>query len=191
MIAKPGMKACGVAMSIALAVEIAAAVDVKVDFDRTFDFKSVRTWAWNAAGPGQVRMARTQEDDPVAARMKAEPLILAAVTSEMHGRGLTLAGTPDLVLTYFLLLTTNLSAQTVGQFVPAVTEWALPPLTGGTQSLKMMNRGSLVLDFSVKDRVVWRGVANANIKVDADAARREALIREAVRDLLRRFPPRS
>jgi hypothetical protein len=54
----------------------------------------------------------------------------------------------------------------------------------------MMNRGSLVLDLSAKGTVVWRGVAQAEIKMDADDKRREALVREAVRDLLRRYPPR-
>ena len=53
----------------------------------------------------------------------------------------------------------------------------------------MMNRGSLVLDLSANGSVVWRGVAQANIKFDVDEKKRETLIREAVRDLLKRFPP--
>jgi hypothetical protein len=54
----------------------------------------------------------------------------------------------------------------------------------------MMNYGSLVIDLSANKTVVWRGLAQAKIKTDADDQRREALIREAVRDLLRRYPPR-
>ena len=59
-----------------------------------------------------------------------------------------------------------------------------------TQSLTMMNRGSLVIDLSAKGAVVWRGVAQANVKFDADQNKRETLIREAVRDLLKRYPPK-
>lgn len=55
----------------------------------------------------------------------------------------------------------------------------------------MMNQGSLVLDFTVKQAVVWRGVARSQIRIGVDPKRREALLREAVRDLLRRFPPKS
>ena len=180
------------AVAVLLAVATAMAVDVKIDFDKTFDFKSARTWAWNPDEPGAVRMARTQDDDPDVARRSAEPVIMAAVASELERRGLQPAtATPDLTVKYFLLLSTNMSAQTVGQFLPSTTEWALPPFTRSTQSVKLMNRGSLVLDVSARGTIVWRGVANANIKVDADAAAREALIREAVRDLLRRFPSRS
>jgi hypothetical protein len=54
----------------------------------------------------------------------------------------------------------------------------------------MMHRGSLVLDLSANGQVVWRGVAQANIKVDADERKREQLIREAVRDLLAKYPVR-
>jgi hypothetical protein len=137
-------------------------------------------------------MARTPQDDPDAARRLAEPLIVSAVASELSKRGLSAAETPDLHVTYFLLLTVGSSAQVLGQFLPSTPEWGLPPFAPATQSLQFMHHGSLVLDFSdATQKVVWRGVARANIKVDADDQRREALISEAVRDLLRRFPPRS
>jgi hypothetical protein len=67
----------------------------------------------------------------------------------------------------------------------------VPPFLASTQSIEMVNHGSLVLDFTSKKDVIWRGVAQANIKVDTDVKRREALIREAIRDLVRRFPPRT
>ena len=66
----------------------------------------------------------------------------------------------------------------------------LPPFEQATQSLKMMNRGSLVLDLTGKGEVVWRGVAQTNIKFDADNEKRESLLREGVRDLLAKYPPR-
>jgi uncharacterized protein DUF4136 len=169
-----------------------ARVDVNVEFDKAFNFKAVRTWGWDPAGPGHVKMARTREDDPDAMKKRAEPLIVDAVTTEITGRGLQRADAePDLTVTYYLLLTTNLSAQTMGQFLPATTAWGMPPFAGATQSLKFMNRGSLVLDLSAKGTVVWRGLAQANIKVDVDEKKREALLRESVRDLLRRYPPRQ
>jgi hypothetical protein len=178
--------------AVVLAVQTALAVDVKIDADKTFDFKSARTWAWNTAGPGKVMMARTPDDDPESMQKQAEPIILEAVTAEIGRRGLQQAtSSPDLFVTYYLLLTTGTSAQTLGQFIPGPMQWGIPPFAPGTQSLEMMNHGSLVLDFTVKDSVVWRGVAQANVKVGTDPKRREALLREAVRDLLRRFPPKS
>jgi hypothetical protein len=180
------------AAGVALAVQAALAIDVKIDVDKTFDFKSARTWAWNAAGPGKVMMARTADDNPETMQKQAEPIILEAVTAEIGRRGLQQAtAAPDLFVTYYLLLTTGTSAQTLGQFIPGPMQWGIPPFAPGTQSLEMMNHGSLVLDFTVKEAVVWRGVAQANVKVGTDPKRREALLREAVRDLLRRYPPKS
>jgi hypothetical protein len=179
------------AAAVTLAVQTAFAVDVKIEFDKTFDFKAARTWAWNGSGAGKVMMARTPDDDPAVMQKQAEPIILDAVATEIGRRGLQQATSPDVFVTYYLLLTTGTSAQTLGQFIPGPLQWGIPPFAPGTQSLEMMHHGSLVLDFTVKETVVWRGVAQANVKVGTDPRRREALLREAVRDLLRRFPPRS
>jgi len=184
------------ALTLSVAVLVAqamlAGVDVKVEFDKSFNFNTVRTWGWNPTGPGQVKMARTADDDPAAVQKRFEPIIVDAVTSEMRRRNLQAStGTADVAVTYYVLLTTNMSAQTVGEFLPANTAWGLPPFPPATQSLKVMNRGSLVLDLSAKDTVIWRGVAQTNVKMDIDDKRREQLLREGVKDLLQRFPPKS
>jgi hypothetical protein len=166
-----------------------ARVDVRVAFDKTFDFKSVRTWGWHTEKKGEVMMARTVKDDPDALRKRAEPLIIDAVNTEMAKLKIQPSTTdPQVTLTYFLLLTTNTSAQTVGQFLPATLEWGLPPFDAATQSLKLMNRGSLVFDLNAKGKIVWRGVADAKVDVYASDQDREKTLREAVRDLLKKYP---
>jgi hypothetical protein len=101
----------------------------------------------------------------------------------MTRRGLQKAATaPDVTLTYYLLLTTNMTAQTGGQFLPATAAWALPAFPQATQSLKMMNQGSLVIDVRAKGVVVWRGVAQARVAFESDDKKRSP-VREGVRDL--------
>ena len=167
-----------------------ARVEVHIEFDKSFDFSAVRTWAWAPGGAGQVKMARTADDDPEAMRTHVEPIVVDAITTMMKERGLAASADAPLSARYYLLLTTGMSAQTIGQFLPATTAWGLPPFAPATQSLTMMNHGSLVIDLSANQTVVWRGVAQARIKPDADLKRRESLLREGVRDLLRRYPPR-
>ena len=174
-----------------LADPVLARVDVKIDFDKTFNFKAVRTWRFDPAGNGEVKMARTQKDDPDAAKAVAEPIIVDAVNTEMQKLKLQQSETPDLIVRYFLLLSTNQTAQTMGQFLPGTVAWGLPPFEQTTQSLQIMNQGSLVIDLAAKTHVVWRGVAQAKIKFDVDFKKREAIVREAVHDLLRRFPPKQ
>jgi hypothetical protein len=177
---------------VSLTLQVAMAIDVKVDAQKTFDFKTARTWAWHTDGKGDVKMARTAADDAAAMKQEAEPVIASAVMTEMDRRGVQFrAEAPDVYVTYYLLLTTAFNAQHIGQFLPAVADWGLPPFAAATQSLEMMNSGSLVLDISSAQRVVWRGVASSKIKIGEEPARRDALLRQAVRDLLKKFPPKS
>jgi hypothetical protein len=173
-----------------LAVEaVSGRVDVKVEYDKAFDFKAARTWGWTAEGPGQVIMARTPDDDPEAARKRIEPIITSALVGELARVGLTSgAANPDLFVAYYLLLSNTMSSQTLGQFIPGTVAWGLPPFPLATQSLEVMNRGSLVLDLSAGGKVVWRGVAQANFRMDLEERRRRELVAEAVRDLVRRYP---
>jgi len=181
--------------AIALLSERAVArVDVNIQFDEKFDFSTVKTWAWSPSGYGDVKMARTQTDNPEAYRKVAEPVIVDAVTTELNARGLrsseTSAAPPDITVVYYLLLSTNITAQTIGQFLPNTTAWGLPPFLATTQSFEVFNRGSLVLDLSSGNNVIWRGVAQSNIKPDADLKKRENVLREAIRDLIKRYPPK-
>jgi hypothetical protein len=192
---KPESKIVAFALvtAMALAVHVGLeGVDVNIEHDKAFDFKSARTWAWNPKGAGDVIIARTKDDDPATMKRKAEPLILDAVSAEMMRRGLQPAASqPDLILTYYLLLTNNMTTQSLGQFLPATTAWGYTLVAPATQSIKMMNQGALVLDLSAKDVVVWRGVAQARVAFEADDKKREAILREGVRDLFRRYPPKQ
>ena len=98
-------------------------------------------------------MAVTAEDNPAAVKERFEPVIVDAVQKEMAGRGLTVAdasGAPQFYVNYYVLISTNQSRQTMGQFLPTVPEWGIPPFSyGATQSLKVFEEGSLVLDVDV------------------------------------------
>ena len=186
---KPPVWIVAAGIILAAHVGITAWVDVRAEYDKKFDFKPMRTWGWKPDGPGHVYMARTADDNPETMRKRAEPIIVDAVTTEIKKTGLTPAtGAPDLFVTYYLLLTLGENAQTVGQFLPSVADWGLPWFPPATQSLTVMNQGSLVLDLTAKETIVWRGLARAKLTLDADDKKRESLLRAAVRDLLRKYP---
>jgi hypothetical protein len=179
------------AMVFALHVSLEG-VDVNIEYGKTFDFTSVKTWAWSPKGAGDVIIARTKDDDPAAVKKKAEPLILDAVAGELMRKGLQQATSePDVTVTYYLLLSNNMTAQTIGQFLPATTAWGYMLVAPSTQSIKMMNQGALVIDLTAKDFVVWRGVAQARVAFEVDDKKREAILREGIRDLFKRYPPKK
>ena len=170
----------------------AAKVKVRADFNKAFAFAQARTWGWNPKGAGDIMMGRTADDNPAAVKALAEPVIMKAVGLEMPKRGLTATdANPDLTLTYFLLLTVGNTAQTVGQFLPSTTAWALPPFVASTQSLEFIEQGALVLDLSSKGEVVWRGVGEAQLKWELDQKQRVAIVNEAVKKILDRYPPKK
>jgi Domain of unknown function (DUF4136) len=169
-----------------------AAVKVRVDFDKAFDFAKIRTWAWNPSGAGRVFLARTPDDDPDLVKQRAEPVILEAVNTEMPRRGLKpAAGSPDVTITYYLLMTIGSSTQTMGQFLPSTTQWGLPPFAPSTTAITVAEQGSLVFDLSANGEVVWRGIGEAKIKMELDQQKRTTLLREAVGEILKRFPPKK
>ena len=188
-----------VAVVVALAVCVcvttglqAAKTKIKADADRKFDFSGVRTWAWAADGAGDVIMARSSKDDPAPVKQRVDPVIVGAVARELGLRGWTpaSAGPPDVTMHYYLLVTVGMEAQVFGQFLPAVPEWGVPPFSGGTQSLNIIQRGSLVLDAVSTSlaRVVWRGVGQSDIDKLRSDAERDALINDVVHDLVRKLP---
>jgi hypothetical protein len=185
--------AVAIVFALGLAVQPgSAAVKVRVNFDKMFDFTKAKTWSWSPKGAGQVVAARDKDDDPEAVNKRVEPIMFEAVTAEMSRRGLKPAtGAPDLTLMYYVLLTAGSSSQTLGQFLPATAAWGLPPFSASTTSIEMMEQGSLVIDMLADGRIVWRGVGEAKIKPELDAQKRAELLREGVRELLRRFPPKS
>ena len=171
-----------------------AGIKVKTDYDKAFDFTQPRTWGWNDKGAGQVIMARTADDKPDEVKERSEPVIKGAVEAELAKRKLVPAAdgaAPDVEVTYYLLITVGNSAQYMGQFAPAVAQWGLPAFNGATQSLKYFEQGSLILDISAKDQMVWRAAAQAEIKPDMGQEKRRGLILEAVREMLAKYPPKK
>ena len=170
-----------------------AAMKVKTDHDPAFDFTKARTWAWNTKEPGRVITARTANDNPEEIKSRAEPIIMEAVTAEMTRRKVlepATNGAPDLTMAYSLLLTLGSQSQQMGQFVPSTLEWGIVPFSGATQSLRGFEQGSLLLDLTAGGSIVWRGVAQAEIKPGTPPDKRAQLIREAARDILAKFPPK-
>ncbi len=172
-----------------------ARVKVQADFDPAADFTNLKVWAWPTDGPGQMKMALTKDDDPEALRRRFEPVIVAAVEETMARKGFQKAApgqAPDFHVAYFALLSMNTSAQVMGQFLPGTMEWGIPPFEGRTQSLKIYEQGSLVLDvLAPAHKPIWRGIARAEVHREKPDAERNKNVREAINDLLKQFPPKK
>jgi hypothetical protein len=173
----------------------AAKTDVTVDHDPMFAFAGLRTWRWHPDGSGEVKLAVSRDDDPKQVAATVDPIIVPAVERELTAGGFVRGdGDTDFFLHYYALVTVGESRQVQGQFLPAVANWGVPPvLLGNSTSLEIYPVGTLVLDISADDprRVVWRGVARRKLDVNRTAAERRTQIERAVRELLKKFPPKK
>jgi len=173
----------------------AAKIKSRAEADPKFDFGTVRTWEWDLGGAGDVMLARAADDDPAVIKQRVDPVIVAAVSAELGRRGLTFAqgGSADIRMHYYLLVTVGAATQEMGQFLPPVPEWGVPPFAPATTALDIVQRGSIVLDAfgRTADRVVWRGVAQSDIDQIKTDKERDERIRDSVRDLIKRLPIKS
>ena len=168
----------------------AAKTDIKVDFDKTFSFATLKTWSWHPEGRGDVRMAVSSQDDPKLVAARVDPVIIPAVERELSARGFSRAAAADFYVHYYVLATLKQDAQVMGQFLPTVPEWGIPPFNAATQSLSIYPVGTLVLDVTAPagGPIVWRGAAQRTINIDKPDAERRKVLEEAIRDLIRRIP---
>jgi hypothetical protein len=181
------------AVAVGPAIE-AAKTDLTVDYDMKFTFAGLRTWRWHPDGAGDVKLAVSRDDDPKQVAATVDPIIVPAVERELTAGGLARGdGDTDFFVHYYALVTVGESRQVQGQFLPAVSGWGLPPvLLGNTTSLDVYPVGTLVLDISAAAtrQVVWRGVARRRLDVNRSGVERRTVLERAVRDLLKKFPPK-
>ena len=188
--------AFAVGLALAASVLVEGKVKIKSEVDKTFDFKTVRTWAWHPEGSGEVKMAITADDNPAAVKARFGPVIEEAIGQGLTQASLTKAGTepPQVYVYWYLLLTTNQSRQTMGQFVPTVPEWGLPVFGyGSTQSLKVFEEGSFLVDVTspATKAIVWRGFAQAEVQRGKTPAERDVRLRAAIADVFKKFGKKS
>ena len=183
------------ALTAATALVGAAKVKVQTQYDKTFDFKGLHTYAWHPTGAGDVKVLQSSDDNPAQLRAQLEPMIVRSVDAALAQRGFTLAtsGTPDLHVYYYVLIGPSIASQTMGQFVAPVPEWGLPPFTPQTTSLEIYEQGTLIVDLSVPSRnsMVWRGSAQTEVDRRVSVEGREKRIRDAVQEMLKKFPPKK
>ena len=140
-----------------------------------------------------MRLAVSSYDDPKKVASRVDPIIIPAVEHEMTARGFARAADgADVYLHYYVLAVVKQSSQYQGQFLPAVPEWGLPPFAPMTTALSIYPVGTLIIDVTsaAARAIVWRGAAEREIDLEQSDDRRRNVLERAIRDLLRRFPPK-
>lgn len=192
----PGVALAAVVALVAAAgiTSRAAKTDITANFDKTFAFGGLKTWAWHPDGAGEVKMAVSASDDPKRVAGRVDPVILPAIERELRTRGFTKTdGAADFYVHYYVLATVQTSSQYAGQFLAPIPEWGVPPFAPVTTAVEIFPFGTLLIDITspAKKAIVWRGSAQRKIDLEKPDNERRAVLERAIRDLIARFPPKK
>ena len=177
----------GIAVLIALVATPVAAQKVHVDYDKSVDFDSFQTFAWQA--PKDSSLA---EENPLM-----DSRIQSAIESQLTTGGLREdTQNPDLYVTYHCSTKEEVRFNTTSMGYGYGGGWGYDPYWGGAGGMGMgsstttahtYERGSLVIDMwdANTNKAVFRGTAEAVVKGKPEAAAKQ--IDKAVTKIVKKF----
>ena len=162
-----------------------ASISVNSEFDPDADYASYQTFDWM---PSESRRVDLRARDPLV-----EQRIRDAIERELGAKGLqkVSSGDPDVRIGYLLVLEESVDAQAI--YTGAAPDWQYRSYGPGTttEQIRVLTTGTMVIDVfdSGEKELVWRGVAEGEVKELQDPEKRRARINDAVGKILAEFPP--
>ena len=152
------------------------------DYDTTYDFAKLRTYAWLPSPPGD------QMEDMTEKRVQG------AVNSQLKAKGYSEAGdSPD-----FLVSMEGIKKTVTGGSVGIGASIAVPVgshgsvrLGGGKSKPRTKEEGTLNVNIvdAKTQTVIWKGTASAALQPKKSPDEQQQRINQVVAELLKTFPP--
>ena len=169
-----------------------SSIPVTTVYDHKADYTALRTYRW--AEPD-----KNQQTDPRINWQFVDARVRLAANQQLAAKGYSLAqtGQPDFTLVYYVMLESRsepIEAIEPGRSIYGYTytadgkiSWTLADPT----QTRQYTEGSLILDIvdARTNQALWRGTATARLIKNVKPEERERRINEAVRELLKKFPP--
>ena len=162
---------------IGLTISCSTIYDVKHDYDRQANFSGLKTFDWMQAPE------RAGENDLIVRRIKK------AVNTELQAKGLLkTANNPDFLIAEYHGKRDQIQVSDAGHGRGG--RYGYRPVGVSAYTFE---EGSLILDFvdAKSKQMIWRGSAKAEVQNIMTPEEREKLINEAVKKILKKFPPLS
>jgi hypothetical protein len=157
---------------------LALAQKTSYDYDKSTNFSTFHSYA-------------LKEGTPVGNSL-IDNRIIEALNAELAAKGLTKTDTnPDLFVTYHVAFDKQ---KDISAWSSGVGPYGWHYGMGSTDvQVREILIGTLVVDMADAKRkeVVWRGVATKEIDTQAKPEKRDKNIREAVKKVLKNYPPKA
>jgi hypothetical protein len=141
------------------------------------------SWLVQSPGPGV---------DPKEAALAAS--VTQSIDATLAVKGYRIDGQmPDFLIAWYVNFEPKERVTTVQTGYGRYRHPGLPPAMPPLKMVHEYTEGTLILDVldAATKSLVWRGTAQAEVLPSVDVSTREARIREAVRRILERFPPKA
>ena len=169
-------------------------IQVSQDYDLSTNFKPYRTFAW-APEPTQ-KSGDVLIDSPFMDRR-----IRNAIETTLESKGYPKAdgGRPDFLVTYQLVVKTQVEVDTVGPAfgwgIYPYGYWGYPyPYWGGIDYTTFINQyevGTLIVDFTdaKTHQLIWRGIGSRRISQQSTPEKSTERVNRTVGEILAQYPP--
>ena len=167
------------AAALALSSTVGLAQSLTYDFDRSMDFRRIRTYAW---------LRGTVLDDDLNHRR-----IVEAIDGQLRSKGLRKIEAhahPDVLVAYHASFDTDLRIE---GFSSGWGGYRFAGARSGTARAEDILRGTLAIDMvdALSNTIVWRAMASKDIDVNAKPEKREKNINKTVAKLFQSYPAAS
>ena len=188
-----GSRAFVMALLVVAAAAALEAAKIKVEARREqVDFSAIKTYVWLPSPPPTAEVAPGVMRDPRVIQKELEPTILSTADRELAAHGWKRVEGPgaDVQIVYYLSQGVGFNASTVGQYYQYATGYALivSPLLAPTESVKVIEEGTLIIDVVQDRKAIWRGTAKGTINRDNSDEKRLKNVADAVKKLIAKLP---
>ena len=167
-----------------------AGMAVEIDHDKDYAFQSLDAFTW-------MPDTDKKKGDPRVSNDLADARVRKAVQAELETKGYRKVETvaeASFLVGYYSLLQDKMSAKTINDYyayqgIWSKGYWSNPGLP--QTYVYEYEQGTLLLDIvdAKSERLVWRGSAQAELDRNPSSEKREKLLRQAVSEILKGFPP--
>lgn len=170
---------------VAVAGLACSTVAVSSDFDPSYDFSGLKTYTWMSTQPEQT-------GDPRVDNQLTEERIRRAVDEELAAKGYVKREQPvDFLVAYSAAIERRTDVEVVQDYYGP--GWGYWGAGSSYTTISDYDEGSILLDIldPANKKLIWRGVAAAELYFDSTPEERDQRTREAVEKILERFPPEN
>jgi len=177
----------------ALLASACSGISVNQDFNPATEFSGFRAWDWMPA-PNRPS-GDTRADNSIV-----DQRVRSAIEAGMQEKGFTKvqSGEPHFRVGYQIILDDRVDYQTVNDYWGpgwgyrgVYGRYSGPTMATSQTTARAYTMGTLVVDFFdvASQELVWRGSAEGKLHENADPAKRQERINQAVQKTLAQFPP--